>query len=85
MSYTDIALLMFFSMMALLATGQRMYGVIGFVGIASALALWGPPTISLPFDAAITTLNWSQSQSSLKSGERPLASALCHLLSRCGS
>jgi len=27
----------------------------------------------------------SQSQSSLKSGERPLASALCHLFSRCGS
>jgi len=58
MSHTAIALLMFFSMMALLATGQRMYGVIGFVGIASALALWGPSTASLPFDAAITTLNW---------------------------
>lgn len=58
MSYNAVALLMFFSMMALLATGQRMYGVIGFVGIASALALWGPATSSLPFDAAITTLNW---------------------------
>lgn len=58
MSYAAIALLMFFSMMALLATGQRMYSVIGFVGIASSLALWGPETSSLPFDAAITTLNW---------------------------
>lgn len=58
MSYTAIALLMFFSMMLLLATGQRMYGVIGFVGVASSLALWGPETSSLPFDAAITTLNW---------------------------
>src|SRR3990170_3561013 len=58
MSYGAIALLMFTSMMVLLATGQRMYGVIGFVGIASSLALWGPETASLPFDAAITTLNW---------------------------
>lgn len=58
MSYNAIALLMFFSMMALLATGQRMYSVIGFVGIASSLALWGPETSSMPFDAAITTLNW---------------------------
>jgi tripartite ATP-independent transporter DctM subunit len=58
MSYNEIALLMFTSMLALLATGQRFYGVIGFVGIASSLALWGPHTSSLPFDAAITTLNW---------------------------
>lgn len=58
MSYGAIALLMFSSMMALLATGQRMYGIIGFVGIASALALWGSSTAGLPFDAAITTLNW---------------------------
>lgn len=58
MSYNEIALLMFFSMMALLATGQRMYAVIGFVGVAAALWLWGPETASLPFDAAITTLNW---------------------------
>ncbi len=58
MSYNAIALLMFTSMLALLATGQRFYGIIGFVGIASSLALWGPETSSLPFDAAITTLNW---------------------------
>ncbi len=58
MSHSTIALLMFTSMMALLATGQRMYGIIGFVGIASSLTLWGPATSSLPFDAAIMTLNW---------------------------
>jgi tripartite ATP-independent transporter DctM subunit len=58
MNYTGIALWMFLSMLALLVTGQRMYGIIGFVGIASALALWGPETISMPFDAAIQTLNW---------------------------
>lgn len=58
MNYTGIALWMFLSMLALLITGQRMYGIIGFVGIATALALWGPETISMPFDAAIQTLNW---------------------------
>lgn len=58
MSHNEIALLMFFSMLVLLATGQRMYAVIGFVGVAAAWWLWGPQTADLPFDAAITTLNW---------------------------
>jgi tripartite ATP-independent transporter DctM subunit len=58
MSYNAVALLMFFGMMALLATGKRMYGAIGFMGVASALALWGSHTFTLPFDAAIQTLNW---------------------------
>src|SRR4030067_1795513 len=58
MSYNAIALLMFLGMMAFLATGQRMYGIIGFAGVGSALALWGSPTFTLPFDAAIQTLNW---------------------------
>lgn len=58
MSHTQIALFMFTTMLVLLATGQRFFGVIGFVGIASALALWGPETASMPFDAVITTLNW---------------------------
>ncbi|MDR7394145.1 MAG: TRAP transporter large permease subunit, partial [Armatimonadota bacterium] len=58
MSHNAIALLMFLSMMALLATGQRMYAVIGFVGVAAAVGLWGPETAEMPFDAAITTLNW---------------------------
>jgi tripartite ATP-independent transporter DctM subunit len=58
MSYNAVALLMFLGMMVLLATGQRMYGIIGFVGIGSALALWGSHTFTLPFDAAIQTLNW---------------------------
>lgn len=58
MSPNEIALLMFLSMLALLATGQRMYAVIGFVGVAAAWWLWGPQTADLPFDAAITTLNW---------------------------
>src|SRR4030067_2860914 len=58
MSYNAIALLMFLGWVAFLAPGQRMYGIIGFVGIGSALALWGSHTFTLPFDAAIQTLNW---------------------------
>lgn len=58
MSYEQIAIFMFTTMLVLLATGQRFFGVVGFVGIASALLLWGPETASMPFDAAITTLNW---------------------------
>ena len=41
MSYELIALLMFASMLLLLATGQRVFGAIGFVATAFALALWG--------------------------------------------
>lgn len=58
MSYGAIALMMFLGMLVLLVTGQRMYAIIGFVGAASALALWGSHTITMPFDAAIQTLNW---------------------------
>ncbi len=58
MSYEQIALFMFTTMVVLLATGQRFFGVIGFVGIFSALTLWGPETKSMSFDAVITTLNW---------------------------
>lgn len=58
MSYEQIAIFMFTTMIVLLATGQRFFGVIGFVGILSSLLLWGPETSSMPFDAAITTLNW---------------------------
>jgi tripartite ATP-independent transporter DctM subunit len=58
MSYAAIALWMFLGMLVLLITGQRMYAIIGFVGGISALVLWGPHTISMPFDAAINTLNW---------------------------
>lgn len=58
MSHAQIALFMFTTMLVLLATGQRFFGVIGFVGIVSAITLWGPETASMPFDAVITTLNW---------------------------
>ncbi len=58
MSNGIIALLMFSSMMLLLLTGQRVFGVIGFVGAGSALLLWGPGGEGIAFDVGITLMNW---------------------------
>ncbi|GGX88293.1 C4-dicarboxylate ABC transporter [Litchfieldella qijiaojingensis] len=58
MSYEMIALMMFSTMMLLLLTGQRVFGVIGFVGAASALLLWGDGAIEMPFNASFVLLNW---------------------------
>jgi tripartite ATP-independent transporter DctM subunit len=49
---------MFATMMVLLFTGQRVFGVIGFVGAAAALWLWGQGSAELPFNAAFQVLNW---------------------------
>jgi tripartite ATP-independent transporter DctM subunit len=53
-----ITLFMFASMMVLLLTGQRVFGVIGFVGAAAALWLWGRGGFEIPFNAAFQVLNW---------------------------
>jgi tripartite ATP-independent transporter DctM subunit len=53
-----ITLFMFATMMVLLITGQRVFGVIGFVGAAAALLLWGRGSAELPFNAAFQVLNW---------------------------
>jgi tripartite ATP-independent transporter DctM subunit len=58
MSPEFISTFMFMSMMLLLLTGQRVYGVIGFVGAAAALWLWGEGAFELPFNAAFQVLNW---------------------------
>lgn len=58
MSYELIALLMFLSFMVLLVTGQRVFGVIGFVASVFALSLWGEGAIEMPFASTITLLNW---------------------------
>ncbi len=58
MSYELIALLMFASMMLLLFTGQRVFGVIGFVAAAFSLALWGEGAFEMPFNASFVLLNW---------------------------
>jgi tripartite ATP-independent transporter DctM subunit len=53
-----ITLFMFATMMALLMTGQRVFGVVGFVGAVAALALWGQGGFEIPFNAAFQVLNW---------------------------
>jgi tripartite ATP-independent transporter DctM subunit len=57
-SYGLIALLMFSSMMLLLLTGQRVFAVIGFVGAAAAILLWGEGGIEIPFTAFIKVMKW---------------------------
>jgi len=58
MSYELIALLMFSTMMLLLFTGQRVFGVIGFVATIFALMLWGEGASEMPFNASFVLLNW---------------------------
>ena len=49
MSYEMIAIMMFSSMMLMLMTGQRVFGVIGGVAAVASLALWGTGGSDLPF------------------------------------
>jgi tripartite ATP-independent transporter DctM subunit len=58
MDYEIIALLMFSSMMLLLITGQRVFGVIGFVAAVSAYLLWGEGGTEMPFSAAMKLMKW---------------------------
>jgi tripartite ATP-independent transporter DctM subunit len=58
MSPEFITVFMFVTMMALLMTGQRVFGVIGFVGTAAALWLWGEGAFEMPFNASFQVLNW---------------------------
>ena len=58
MSSEFITIFMFATMMLLLASGQRVYGVIGFVGAAAALWLWGKGSFEMPFNASFQVLNW---------------------------
>lgn len=53
-----IILLMFSSMMLLMATGQRVFAVIGFVGAFCGLLLWGHGGGDMSFNAAIKLFNW---------------------------
>ena len=58
MSHEFIALMMFSTMMLMLMTGQRVFGAIGFVAVASALALWGTGGSELGFSAAMKLMKW---------------------------
>ena len=59
MSYDMIAILMFGSMLLVLMTGQRMFGVIGFVAVVAALALWGDRGgYDLAFAQSMKVIGW---------------------------
>ncbi len=58
MSHEMIVLMMFAGMLFFLATGQRVFGVIGFVAVTSALMLWGHGGSEMGFNASIKLLNW---------------------------
>ena len=58
MTYEMIALVMFLGMMGLLLTGQRVFGVIGFVAVTAALFLWGDGGAELGFSAAMKLMKW---------------------------
>jgi tripartite ATP-independent transporter DctM subunit len=59
MHYDMIAMLMFGSMLVMLMTGQRMFGIIGFVAVVAALALWGDRGgYDLAFAQSIKVIGW---------------------------
>jgi tripartite ATP-independent transporter DctM subunit len=58
MPYELIAVLMFSTMMLLLMTGQRVFGAIGFVGVAAAMLLWGTGGSDIGFSAAMKLMKW---------------------------
>jgi tripartite ATP-independent transporter DctM subunit len=59
MSYDWIAALMFTSMLVMLMTGQRMFGIIGFVAVVAALLLWGDRGgYDLAFAQTLKVMNW---------------------------
>lgn len=58
MSYDLIALMMFSTMMLLLLTGQRIFAVIGFVGAAASMMLWGDGSSNMAFSSVIKLMKW---------------------------
>lgn len=58
MSYEMIALTMFGGMLAMMLTGQRVFGAIGFVSAAAALLLWGTGGVEMPFSSVFKLFNW---------------------------
>ncbi|MBX3608525.1 MAG: TRAP transporter large permease subunit [Hydrogenophaga sp.] len=55
-----IILMMFSCLMLLMATGQRVFGVMGFVGVVAAMWLWGGDggATDMGFNAAIKLYSW---------------------------
>lgn len=55
-----VVLMMFSCLMLLMATGQRVFGVMGFVGVVAAMWLWGGDggATDMGFNAAIKLYSW---------------------------
>ena len=58
LSYEFIALFMFVTMLAMMFTGQRVFGAIGFVAAASALLIWGEGSMEMPYTATWKLFKW---------------------------
>ncbi|EEW25613.1 TRAP transporter large permease [Rhodobacter ferrooxidans] len=58
MPYEMIAVLMFSTMLLMMLTGQRVFGVIGFVAVVASLALWGTGGQTMGFSAAMKLMKW---------------------------
>ena len=58
MSYEMIAALMFSTMLLMMMTGQRVFAVIGFVAVFSALMLWGTGGERMGFSASMKLMKW---------------------------
>ncbi|GGW31244.1 C4-dicarboxylate ABC transporter [Gemmobacter lanyuensis] len=58
MPYEMIAGLMFSTMLLMMITGQRVFGVIGFVGVVAAVALWGAGGQAMGFSASMKLMKW---------------------------
>ncbi|WP_136644350.1 TRAP transporter large permease subunit [Tabrizicola sp. YIM 78059] len=58
MSYEAIAILMFSTMLLMMVTGQRVFGVIGFVAVGAALLLWGTGAEAMGFSSTIKLMRW---------------------------
>jgi tripartite ATP-independent transporter DctM subunit len=58
LSYEFIALFMFITMLAMMFTGQRVFGAIGFVAVISALLVWGNGAIEMPYTSTWKLFKW---------------------------
>jgi len=58
LSYEFIALFMFITMLAIMFSGQRVFGAIGFVAVISALLVWGNGAIEMPYTATWKLFKW---------------------------
>ena len=58
MPYEMIAALMFSTMLLLMMTGQRVFGIIGFVAVVAAIGLWGTGGYTMGFSASMKLMKW---------------------------